>query len=154
MYSRIWLHKYFFTLTQLMTKAFNVSILSYIHTKSCRFLELSWFWDHNSEWLLPAKCPECSKVITADTVEKEILQSSSCCRCQIPCPECHHVFQHIPKYARGDPHNIARIGHWDGWQPFGSTGQHSCGESTCHMYMHCMITNEVIVLSGKSLLPQ
>ena len=75
--------------------------------------------------VVSAKCPECSKVISADTVEKEILQSSNHYS-QIQCPECHREFQHIPRYAIGDPRNIVLIGHWDGWQPFGSTGQHSC----------------------------
>ena len=36
--------------------------------------------------------------------------------------------EHQPKFAWGEPRNIALIGHWDGWQPFGSPGQHSCGE--------------------------
>ena len=26
---------------------------------------------------------------------------------------------HAPVYTKGDPRNIALIGHWDGWQPFG-----------------------------------
>ena len=84
-------------------------------------------------------------------VQKDMLQSSNCHRCHILCPECHHVFQHIPKYARGDPRNIALIGHWDGWQPFGSTGQHSCGESTRHMYnVHALhgLQMKLFVLSG------
>ena len=29
--------------------------------------------------------------------------------------------------ARGDPRNIALIGHWDGWYPFQCKSSHSCG---------------------------
>ena len=42
--------------------------------------------------------------------------------------ECGDRTDHQPKFARGEPCNVALIGHWDGWQPFGSPGQHSCGE--------------------------
>ena len=124
-----------------------------MYVKSCRFSELSWFWDPNSEWLLPAKCPECSQVIPADTVEnsKETLQSSNC---QIPCPECHHMFWHIPRYARGDPRTLPSL----------ATGM--AGSSldllasivvvskhvTCTVHMHAWIINEFVLL--KSLLPQ
>lgn len=85
---------------------------------------------------MPGKCPNCASVIQADTIEKELPRSGN--PCKIPCPECHQVFQHIPTYARGDPRNIALIGHWDGWQPFGSTGQHSCGKCACIQYMYMM----------------
>lgn len=47
---------------------------------------------------------------------------------EISCTECHIVFYHTPQYARGDPRNVALIGHWDGFRPFRSTGRHSCGE--------------------------
>ena len=45
----------------------------------------------------------------------------------ITCPECGTRWEHTPAYARGDPCNIALIGHWDGWQPFGYPGAHSFG---------------------------
>ena len=35
---------------------------------------------------------------------------------------------HTPIFACGDPRNIALIGHWDGWQPFGYSGSQSCGK--------------------------
>jgi len=43
------------------------------------------------------------------------------------CNECGFRQDHTPKYSCGDPRNIALIGHWDGWQPFGASGRHSCG---------------------------
>lgn len=47
----------------------------------------------------------------------------------ISCNECHHNFKHVLRYTRGDPRNIALIGHWDGFRPFRSTGKHGCGEN-------------------------
>ena len=38
----------------------------------------------------------------------------------IQCEECGDRKDHQPKFARSEPRNIALIGHWDGWQPFGS----------------------------------
>ena len=31
---------------------------------------------------------------------------------------------HAPSFTKGNPRNIALIGHWDGWQPFGYPGSH------------------------------
>ena len=42
------------------------------------------------------------------------------------CPECLEMYQHTIKFAYGSPLNLALIGHWDGWQPFGSSLR-SCG---------------------------
>ena len=44
----------------------------------------------------------------------------------VECPECLETFQHTMKFANGNPLNLALIGHWDGWQPFGSSLR-SCG---------------------------
>ena len=46
---------------------------------------------------------------------------------KVKCCHCYNLLDHIPKYAKGDPRNIALIGHWDGWQPFRTSGNHSCG---------------------------
>lgn len=44
----------------------------------------------------------------------------------VTCPGCFETFHHSMKMARGSPLNLALIGHWDGWQPFG-TSFRGCG---------------------------
>ena len=97
-----------------------------------RFNELSWFWDPESHWMLPMKCQFCANVISSDEI-KEFPKEGN--RHIITCPECGTRWEATPSYARGDPRNIALIGHWDGWQPFGYPGAHSCGSVTffCHI---------------------
>lgn len=75
-----------------------------------RFSKLSYFWDPDSEWTLPAKCPEngCGIVISAD----ELLSAPVACdgvdtTRLVECPSCQNIFQHIPQQVRGDPRNIA-----------------------------------------------
>ena len=46
----------------------------------------------------------------------------------LQCDECGTKIDYQAKFVRGEPRNIALIGHWDGWQPFGAPGQHSCGK--------------------------
>ena len=46
----------------------------------------------------------------------------------IECHEHYFKFPHLPKLVQGDPQKIAVIGHWDGWQPFRTSGKHSCGK--------------------------
>jgi hypothetical protein len=46
----------------------------------------------------------------------------------VKCSECGTVQDHMPLFTNGNPCNIALIGHWDGWQPFGYPGSHSCGK--------------------------
>lgn len=89
-----------------------------------RFNELSWFWKPDSEWMLPVKCKFCTNIISVDEM-KEYPQEDG--RYEITCPECGTRWKQTPSYATGDPRNIALIGHWDGWQPFGYPGAHSCG---------------------------
>lgn len=89
-----------------------------------RFNELSWFWKPDSEWMLPVKCKFCTNIISVDEM-KECPQEDG--RYEITCPECGTRWEQTPSYATGDPRNIALIGHWDGWQPFGYPGAHSCG---------------------------
>ena len=96
-----------------------------------RFGELSWFWDPSSEWILPTWCPLCKEVISSKIIT-EALEITTCARIAVPveCPACFHMFSHCVKTANGDPRNIALIGHWDGWQPFSSSGKHSSGNIT------------------------
>lgn len=88
------------------------------------FNELKWFWNPDSEWMLPVKFQQCGNIISID----EVLASSEVNRKYIiTCGECRTRWMHAPVYTKGDPRNIALIGHWDGWQPFGYPGTHSCG---------------------------
>ncbi len=117
-----------------------------------RFSDLSWFWDPQQEWLLPVKCTECSAIIGVSQIKEQLCSGTQqqvpgyyivatvqaeqltiiagAVQVEVSCGECHHSFQHTPQYARGDPRNIALIRHWDGFKPFRSTGQHSCGMYT------------------------
>ena len=90
-----------------------------------RFNELSWFWNPNSQWMLPYKCKYCGNVISVEEVKAFAEQDGVY---SVACEECGDQTNHLSGFARGEPRNIALIGHWDGWQPFGSPGQHSCGE--------------------------
>lgn len=91
-----------------------------------RFNEISWFWDPDSQWMLPIKCQLCGNILSIDEIKAFPKEEE---RCVITCPECGTRWKQGPSYARGDPRNIALIGHWDGWQPFGYPGTHSCGMS-------------------------
>lgn len=42
------------------------------------------------------------------------------------CPNCFENFEHFIKVTSGSPLNLALVGHWDGWQPFG-TSYRGCG---------------------------
>jgi len=75
--------------------------------------------------------------VPADVIEESLTEDHNG-EVEITCPECNQVFSHMPKYAAGDPRNTALIGHWDGWQPFGSTGSHSCGRLQ-YMYIYIYI---------------
>ena len=97
-----------------------------------RFAELSWFWNPEKRWLLPVRCGFCNHVVSA----KEITSAMQgltvpTSELSITCSHCYNVFNHLPRYANGDPRNLALIGHWDGWQPFSSSNKHSCGKNFC-----------------------
>ena len=72
----------------------------------------------------------------------------------VQCEECGDQTYHLPKFARGEPRNIALIGHWDGWQPFGLPGQHSCGEcvekASIISSTICM-QNKILLFFGKQI---
>lgn len=89
-----------------------------------RFFELKWFWNPEEQWLLPAMCPRRTEVISANVIASFIIQREEQETLQIKCPYCFTYFEHSP---RGDPRNIALIGHWDGWSPFSTSAKHSCG---------------------------
>lgn len=91
-----------------------------------RFNELAWFWDPDSKWMLPHKCHLCGNIVSA----AQIRASPKCSNedHSIQCEECGERQVVRPVFVSGEPRNIALIGHWDGWQPFGSPGRHSCGK--------------------------
>ena len=100
-----------------------------------KFAELSWFWNPEKQWLLPVHCGSCNQVIST----KEITSAMQgltvpTSELSIICPHCFSAFNVSLRYANGNPHNLAVIGHWDGWQPFSSSNKHSCGKSFLCMY--------------------
>ena len=89
-----------------------------------RFSEVSWFWDPDCEWLLPTRCDFCSSVLSAEEIEGSLFDGQSY---MVICPECGSKNTCKGEKAKGNPRNIALIGHWDGWYPFRSKANHSCG---------------------------
>lgn len=75
-----------------------------------RFAELAYFWDPNSEWILPLRCPEndCTAIISADTLLSSPELEGG--RRQVECPDCLHTFECTPQITRGDPRNLAYDG--------------------------------------------
>ncbi len=66
---------------------------------------------------------------------------------EVSCTECHTSFQHALQYAKGDPRNIALLGHWDGFKPFRSTGQHGCGKTYIYRLAMHVINIDVTPIS-------
>lgn len=109
-----------------------------------RFRELSWFWDPQQQWLLPFRCQECHSVINVVSTHQPLQDTEFPAVVDVTCSICGTVNKHIPKYARGNPRNIALIGHWDGWLPF-QTAAHSCG-TTHGLFMY--LTSAVLLVAG------
>lgn len=86
-----------------------------------RWSELQWFWNPESVWVLPTRCVHCNIPISAD----HLINSPDCDRQGefkiVECPVCFEDFEHCIKMAKGSPLNLALIGHFDGWQPFGTS---------------------------------
>ena len=99
-----------------------------------RFAELKWFWDSNKKWPLPTRCKLCKEVVGVDSFNIDINDDSiyEGTEINVKCPNCFHLFKHALQFTKGDPRNIALIGHWDGWQPFSSSVRHSCGKQVLH----------------------
>jgi len=75
-----------------------------------RFAELSWFWNPEEEWLLPARCVSegCNNIISATNIINIPNQPDG--RKELYCDQCCTHFLHQPKHVTGDPRNIAYIG--------------------------------------------
>jgi len=91
-----------------------------------RFSELAWFWNPDAEWMLPCRCKCCGNVISEKEIRASAPERDGVYTVQ--CEECGTKENYQAQFVRGEPRNIALIGHWDGWQPFGAPGQHSCGK--------------------------
>lgn len=75
-----------------------------------RFSELSWFWNPQKKWLLPARCktPQCNNVLSPSYIEEQPLNVDG--GKEVYCDQCCSIFMHQPEYSKGDPRNIAYIG--------------------------------------------
>ena len=75
-----------------------------------RFSKLSWFWDPHKRWTLPARCIRdgCKNVFSAEDILQAPDQPDD--SKELYCNCCYSRFVHCPKYANGDPRNIAYIG--------------------------------------------
>lgn len=75
--------------------------------------------------MLPFQCTFCRSVISTKEIQESEQNGEYY---EVQCSEYGTRQDHIPCFTRGNPRNIALIGHWDGWQPFGYPGSHSCGK--------------------------
>lgn len=59
-----------------------------------RFLELSYFFNPDQEWVLPVRCPQmgCKTVISAHEILKSPRVAGFPDECVIECRGCHHTF--------------------------------------------------------------
>ncbi len=80
-----------------------------------------------NRWTLPKECDGCGFVIPAASIDETMADDEELKH--VACPTCHYTNRFQPVQASGDPIYIALLGHWDGWQPFSSSGKHSCGMS-------------------------
>ena len=106
-----------------------------------RFAEFAWFLDPTAQWLLPALCPLRKHAVNSKDVDEACKQNMNADgTVSMECTNCCNCFNHLPKSTRGDPRNIALIGHWDGWQPFSTSSKHSCGKYKILEYINTQIS--------------
>ena len=76
------------------------------------FAELSYFWNPDAVWVLPARCPygNCTTIISAEEVLNSPLVNEMDTQRRVRCPDCGSVFDHNPEEVNGDPRNIAYDG--------------------------------------------
>ena len=93
-----------------------------------RFKELSWFWNPEARWVIPALCPNCKQVVGSQSIKDELglspethIEEHYECSISIQCPNCYLRFEHKPKVTSGDPRNIALIAYGE------MNGHESCG---------------------------
>ncbi len=83
-----------------------------------RWVDLQWFWDPEKTWPLPTLCPSCGIPVSTNHLSNSPTGPSGREK-RVECPECFNIFEDTIKFTNGNPLNLALIGHWDGWQPFG-----------------------------------
>jgi len=86
-----------------------------------RWSELQWFWNPENVWALPTRCSHCDIPISADHLSNSPDRDGEGFFKIVECPVCFENFEHCIKMAKGSPLNLALIGHFDGWQPFGTS---------------------------------
>ncbi len=93
---------------------------AWMYSFSCIFVMLTNRWT-------PRRCDECGFVIPSCDIDNATPDGEGLVH--LACPTYHFL-----PTTTGDPRNIVLIGHWDGWQPFNSSGRHYSG-------IHVLILN-------------
>lgn len=86
-----------------------------------RWAELQWFWNPDCCWPLPTRCIYCNIPISAENLTNSPDHDFESDVKIVECPICFQPFEHSIKTANGSPLNLGLIGHFDGWQPFGTS---------------------------------
>lgn len=86
-----------------------------------RWRDLKWFWNPESQWVLPTSCKHCNIPIPTEhlinSLDKDLVSNTK----TVECPYCFEQFEHCITIPRGSPLNLAIMGHFDGWEPFGTS---------------------------------
>ena len=84
--------------------------------------------------MLPVLCSNCKEVISVGHIQKCPKDRTD--YYLIDCPNCMHSSKHSPQFTYGSPLNLALLGNWDGWQPFGTSyrGSGAIKLSTGNLY--------------------
>ena len=105
-----------------------------------RFCDLSFFWDTETETLLPASCPNCGNILTTTEIQEAALPGNSPRDpVQLHCRECMVSFLHTPQFMKGNPLNQAMICHEDGFNAF---VKKSRGMATIQLSSACTYKDE------------
>lgn len=105
-----------------------------------KFSDLSFFWDTETDTLLPTTYPHCGSVSTTSEIQDAAHPgSSSTDPVQLRCSECVITFLHTPQFMRGNPLNQAFIFHEDGFNTF---VKKSRGMATIQLCSACTFKDE------------
>ena len=110
---------------------FKPDLLSELWHGQC-FRELS-LWNNTEAYLLPLRCPECTKIVSIDVLKNA--RSHACSsvdsrNIDVSSPHCSSDFNSPLQYTYGDPCNQAIIIHEDGWSPHSTFARHSIAAIT------------------------
>ena len=70
---------------------------------------------------MPTRCVHCDTPICADHLITSQDKDEDGNVKIVECPVCFEQFEHCIKMPKGSPLNVALVGHFDGWQPFGTS---------------------------------